>query len=158
MCEVLFPVAFKPYRRWFSNMHILCFLTGTVSILHNQPIIVDTRYILCEHICYDSTASSSDRQPKGDGSVLLGTHEEFKSRNPSCDLWPLYFTIVFFYFLTFYFLYFYICIYLWCFLWCLFISLNLFSCHQWQINNENGIHTSWFGFLLKHFVSCTGFL
>lgn len=77
---------------------------------------------------------------KAEGFGSLSWHQEFKLRNPSCDLWPLYFTIVFFYFLLFifYISIYYICIYLWCFLWCLFISLNLFSCHQWQINNENG--------------------
>lgn len=36
------------------------------------------------------------------GLVLcFSEHKEFKSRKTSCDLWPLYFTIVFFYFLLF---------------------------------------------------------
>lgn len=74
-----------------------------VKKLHNQPIIVNAWYILITASTPVATPLrllTEIMLPEGFGSVLLGTHKEFKSRNPSCDLWP-YFTIVFFYFLLF---------------------------------------------------------
>lgn len=71
---------------------------------HNQPITVNAWYILIiasTAVTIPLLPLTEITLPEGSDLYFSDPTKSSSRRNPSCDLQPLYFTIVFFYFLLF---------------------------------------------------------